>query len=57
MSSTLASISQAARIQTHFQADDLRAKGWTAQEIYASDAPDGTSADLIYHLYRLDPPD
>jgi len=35
----------------------LRAKGWTAQEIYASHAPDGTSADFIYHLYQLDPPD
>jgi hypothetical protein len=38
-------------------ADDLRAKGWTAQEIYASHAPDGTSADFIYHLYQLDRPD
>jgi hypothetical protein len=35
----------------------LRARGWTAQEIYVGHAPDGTSADLIYHLYQLDPPD
>jgi len=35
----------------------LRARGWTAQEIYVSHAPDGTSADFIYHLYQLDPPD
>jgi hypothetical protein len=47
MSSTLASISRAARIQTHFQADALRARGWTAQEIYVGHAPDGTSADLF----------
>jgi hypothetical protein len=25
--------------------------------LYASHTPDGTSADLIYHLYQLDPPD
>jgi hypothetical protein len=40
----------------HF-VSNLRAEGWTAQEIYVSHASAGASVGNNYHLYRLEPPD
>jgi hypothetical protein len=37
-------------------ADELRANGWSAREIYKSHAPAGTSPRDIYELYELDKP-
>jgi hypothetical protein len=40
----------------HF-VSNLRAEGWTAQEIYVGHASAGASAGDVYHLYRIEPPD